>query len=204
MNAIQIPTLVINPFSPALLIRFNSIIIGTVWLVMQYVFEKRKKAQFTFSGDDIPSGESALVISNHRSWTDFYMIHSMALRRSMLPNCKYFVKDSIKWFPFFGWGMWFAGFPFVRRNWMQDQNKINHTFAKFKELKTPAWIINYVEGSRFTPEKSQQCIYYSVKLFVGNVDILQRIMYCYQEQEGLLPVSTHSVNHISNIYMILL
>ncbi|CAO3587208.1 unnamed protein product [Absidia cylindrospora] len=157
MNAIQIPTLVINPFSPALLIRFNSIIIGTVWLVMQYVFEKRKKAQFTFSGDDIPSGESALVISNHRSWTDFYMIHSMALRRSMLPNCKYFVKDSIKWFPFFGWGMWFAGFPFVRRNWMQDQNKINHTFAKFKELKTPAWIINYVEGSRFTPEKSQQC-----------------------------------------------
>ncbi|KAI8084652.1 uncharacterized protein BX664DRAFT_337491 [Halteromyces radiatus] len=85
------------------------------------------------------------------------MIHSMAIRRNMLNNCKYFVKDSIKWLPFFGWGMWLAGFMFVRRNWLQDQNKINKTFARFKELQTPAWIINYVEGSRFTPEKSLQC-----------------------------------------------
>ncbi|ORX61840.1 hypothetical protein DM01DRAFT_1360988 [Hesseltinella vesiculosa] len=75
----------------------------------------------------------------------------------MLSNCKYFVKDSIKWLPFFGWGMWLAGFMFVRRNWLQDQEKINRTFASIKTLKTPAWIINYVEGSRFTPQKSAQC-----------------------------------------------
>ncbi|KAI8061120.1 hypothetical protein BC940DRAFT_327833 [Gongronella butleri] len=75
----------------------------------------------------------------------------------MLHNCKYFVKDSIKWLPFFGWGMWLAGFMFVRRNWLQDQDKINRTFRSIKELQTPAWIINYVEGSRFTAEKSAQC-----------------------------------------------
>ncbi|KAI8339620.1 acyltransferase-domain-containing protein [Chlamydoabsidia padenii] len=121
------------------------------------MIQRRKKGHITFSGDDIPPSESALVISNHRSWTDLYMIHSLAIRRNMLPNCKYFVKDSIKWLPFFGWGMWLAGFMFVRRNWLEDQTKINKTFASIKELKTPAWIINYVEGSRFTPAKLLQC-----------------------------------------------
>ncbi|CAO3647538.1 unnamed protein product [Cunninghamella blakesleeana] len=124
---------------------------------MQYVFEKRKQGKITFSGDHVKDHDSALVISNHRSWSDFYMIHSVALRRNMLDNCKYFVKDSIKWLPFFGWGMWLAGFVFVKRNWLQDQNKINKTFASIKKLNTPAWIINYVEGSRFTPQKSALC-----------------------------------------------
>ncbi|KAF7724798.1 hypothetical protein EC973_000755 [Apophysomyces ossiformis] len=81
------------------------------------------------------------------------MLHSVAIRRQMLQHCKYFVKDSLKWLPFFGWGMWLAGFIFVRRNWMQDQNKIHSTFETIKKLNSPAWIITYVEGSRFTPAK---------------------------------------------------
>ncbi|CAO3597585.1 unnamed protein product [Absidia cylindrospora] len=157
LQTFQIPSMIIGPFSPRLLVKINSYLVGTVWRVLQTVFEKRKKGHITFSGDIVPASESALVISNHRSWIDFYMIHSVAIRRNMLPNCKYFVKDSIKWLPFFGWGMWLAGFMFVRRNWLQDQTKINKTFASMKTMKTPAWIINYVEGSRFTPEKSQQC-----------------------------------------------
>ncbi|KAI7906135.1 uncharacterized protein BX663DRAFT_498951 [Cokeromyces recurvatus] len=71
----------------------------------------------------------------------------------MLENCKYFVKDSLKYLPFFGWGMWLAGFVFVRRNWTQDQKKIDATFKTIRRLQTPAWIINYVEGSRVTLRK---------------------------------------------------
>ncbi|KAI9016310.1 hypothetical protein CLU79DRAFT_805413 [Phycomyces nitens] len=71
----------------------------------------------------------------------------------MLHNCKYFVKDSIKWLPFFGWGMWLAGFVFVRRNWTKDQKKIKKSFSKIKRMNTPVWIISYLEGSRFTTQK---------------------------------------------------
>ncbi|KAG0174020.1 hypothetical protein DFQ30_006348 [Apophysomyces sp. BC1015] len=149
----QVSSFILRPFSERLVMRINSHIVGLVWKTMQVIFERTKKAHITFSGDQIPSGESALVISNHRSWTDFYMLHSVAIRRRMLQNCKYFVKDSIKWLPFFGWGMWLAGFIFVRRNWLQDQEKIHATFATIKRLKSPAWIISYAEGSRFTPAK---------------------------------------------------
>ncbi|CAO3641100.1 unnamed protein product [Cunninghamella echinulata] len=154
---LQIPSLIVGPFSPSLLIQINSFIVGTVWKTMQYVFEKRKQGKITFSGDHIHDHDSALIISNHRSWSDYYMIHSIALRRKMLDNCKYFVKDSIKWLPFFGWGMWLAGFVFVKRNWLQDQTKINKAFASIKKYNTPAWIINYVEGSRCTPQKLALC-----------------------------------------------
>ncbi|GAN04468.1 hypothetical protein MAM1_0064c03928 [Mucor ambiguus] len=108
------------------MVRINSKLVGTVWKVMQYVFERRKKAHITFSGDKIPFKENALILANHQAWTDIYLIHSVANRRDMLYNCKvsapfmqllydglidplswqYFVKDSIKYLPFFGWGMW--------------------------------------------------------------------------------------------------
>lgn len=49
-----------------------------------------------------------------------------------------------------------AGFIYVRRNWTQDQQRIVSAFDKIKRLNTPAWIINYVEGSRATPKKLQE------------------------------------------------
>ncbi|KAG1052830.1 hypothetical protein G6F43_005049 [Rhizopus delemar] len=156
LHVIQVGSLILRPFSETLIVKINSELIGTVWKVMQYIFERRKKAHITFSGDKIPYEENALVISNHVSWTDVYLIHALANRRNMLKNCKYFIKDSLKWLPFFGWGMWLAGFIYVRRNWTQDQQRIVSAFDKIKRLNTPAWIINYVEGSRATPKKLQE------------------------------------------------
>ncbi|KAF8954618.1 hypothetical protein BGZ52_000588, partial [Haplosporangium bisporale] len=49
---------------------------------------RRHKAQITFSGDKIPNHESALVFGNHRSFTDFYMFHSVAARRGMVNYMK--------------------------------------------------------------------------------------------------------------------
>ncbi|RUP51307.1 acyltransferase-domain-containing protein [Jimgerdemannia flammicorona] len=115
--------------------------------------QKHHQAHITFSGDEIPEEESAIVMANHRSWTDFYMIHSVAIRKKMLSNCKYFVKDSLKFLPFFGWGMWLMGMIFVKRNWVKDQAKINQMFATINEFKSPVWIISFVEGTRFTPQK---------------------------------------------------
>ena len=44
------------------------------------------------TGDVVVPGASALILSNHRSFSDFYPIHTLALRADMLPYCKYFAK----------------------------------------------------------------------------------------------------------------
>ena len=58
--------------------------------------QRRHKGKISYSGDELSSGDSAIVISNHRSFSDFYMLHSIAVRRNMLPHLKYFAKDSLK------------------------------------------------------------------------------------------------------------
>ncbi|KAG2225738.1 hypothetical protein INT45_011406 [Circinella minor] len=163
IQVVQVSSFLLRPFSERLLVRINSSLVGTVWKVMQHIFEKRQKARITYSGDIIPQNESAIVISNHRSWTDFYLLHSVAIRRNMLSNCKYFVKDSIKWLPFFGWGMWLADFLFVRRDWMRDQRKIEATFSNIKRLKTPVWIMSFAEGTRFTHQKLKESQVYAAQ-----------------------------------------
>ncbi|KAJ8653165.1 hypothetical protein O0I10_011214 [Lichtheimia ornata] len=157
LQVVQVTSFLLRPFSEKLLVRINSRLVGTMWTAMQYIFERRQKARITYSGDRLPDKESAIVISNHRSWTDFYLLHSVAIRRGMLSNCKYFVKDSLKWLPFFGWGMWLADFLFVRRNWLRDQRRIQNTFSNIKRLQTPVWITSFVEGTRFSPIKLREC-----------------------------------------------
>ncbi|KAI7886082.1 acyltransferase-domain-containing protein [Lichtheimia hyalospora FSU 10163] len=157
LQVVQVTSFLLRPFSEKLLVRINSRLVGIMWTAMQYIFERRQKARITYSGDRLPDKESAIVISNHRSWTDFYLLHSVAIRRGMLSNCKYFVKDSLKWLPFFGWGMWLADFLFVRRNWLRDQRRIQNTFSNIKRLQTPVWITSFVEGTRFSPVKLREC-----------------------------------------------
>ncbi|ORX61839.1 hypothetical protein DM01DRAFT_1067073 [Hesseltinella vesiculosa] len=51
LQTIQIPSMILAPFSPGLLVKINSFLIGTVWNTMQYIFEVKKNlGVFTFSG----------------------------------------------------------------------------------------------------------------------------------------------------------
>ncbi|KAF9975099.1 hypothetical protein BGZ73_001360 [Actinomortierella ambigua] len=143
----------------------NARVAGSMWKVMQLIMERRHGAKITFSGEKIPHGESALVFANHRSFVDFYMIHSVAARRGMLNYMKYFAKDSLKYasehtmtvrlndIPFYGWGMWIMGMLFINRNWQQDQVKINRMFGRILDIQAPVWIASFLEGSRLTPAK---------------------------------------------------
>jgi len=52
---------------------FNASLAGSVWVLIQDVFEKKHNGKITYSGDDVPEKENAIVVVNHRSWDDFSM-----------------------------------------------------------------------------------------------------------------------------------
>ncbi|KAG0302939.1 hypothetical protein BGZ98_007114 [Dissophora globulifera] len=149
LNVVQVFSLLIRPFSKRLFFELNARVAGSMWKVMQ----KKHKAVITFSGDKIPHRESAIVFGNHRSFVDFYMFHSVAARRGMVNYMKYFAKDSLKYIPFYGWGMWIMGMLFINRNWQQDQIKINKMFSRILDIQAPVWVASFLEGSRLTPSK---------------------------------------------------
>lgn len=103
-----------------------------------------------------------LVISNHRSWTDILVLQKIFNHK--IPMLRFFVKKQLKWVPLLGSSCWIAGYPFMQRYsrdfiaknpHLQDKDMIatHKACAKFKTI--PVSIINFLEGTRFTPAKQQ-------------------------------------------------
>jgi len=122
---------------PDLVYNTSSAIAGSVWKAIQVIFERLNGGNITMSGDRIPHGESAIVISNHVSWSDFYMIQALAIKTGMLGRCRYFAKSQLKKVPFLGWGLWAMGMPLVSRNWQRDRAELERVFSPVVERGWP-------------------------------------------------------------------
>jgi len=101
-----------------------------------------------------------LVICNHQTWTDIVLLQSHLY--GTIPPLKFFTKEQLIWLPFIGIAMKVLGFPYVKRvtksqikaNPMlrnADRDNVKIACDGFKNH--PTSILNFVEGTRFTPEK---------------------------------------------------
>jgi len=104
-----------------------------------------------------------LVISNHQSWVDILVLQKIF--NSKIPMLKFFLKKELIWVPFLGLAWWALDFPFMKRyskNFLKanphlkgkDLESTRKACEKFKQ--TPVSVMNFVEGTRFTPEKHKR------------------------------------------------
>lgn len=101
-----------------------------------------------------------VIVCNHQSWVDIVVLQVSF--RDVAPVLKFFTKHELIWVPFVGLAMWFLGFPYVYRakstgpGLSEAQREINETVLKREGrrfLDKPVAVINFVEGTRFTPAK---------------------------------------------------
>ncbi|MBI5792782.1 MAG: acyltransferase [Rhodocyclales bacterium] len=101
-----------------------------------------------------------LVNSNHQSWADIFVLQHLFNRR--IPLLKFFIKDQLKWVPVMGLAWWALDFPFMRRHSEEylklhpemrgkDQAATRRACEKFALI--PTSVMNFLEGTRFTPAK---------------------------------------------------
>src|ERR1700761_7106445 len=90
MDLILSLLLPVSYFFPNWVYNASSWVAFTNWNWIQVIFEVFNGGQITMSGDELPEGETAIVIANHVSWTDFYMIQALAIRAGMLGRCRWF------------------------------------------------------------------------------------------------------------------
>jgi len=101
-----------------------------------------------------------LVVANHQSWVDILVLQRIFHRR--IPFLKFFLKKELIWVPFLGLAWWALDFPFMKRYSREVLEKNPHlrgrdieitrrACEKFKTV--PISIMNFVEGTRFTPQK---------------------------------------------------
>lgn len=137
MDLIISALLPVSYFSPTWVYNASSFVAYTCWNWIQCIFEVFNGGKITMSGDELPEGESAIVIANHVSWTDFYMIQALALRAGMLGRCRWFAKIELRWVPLLGWGIWGMGMPMVSRNWLKDKAELDKIFSGIVLKKWP-------------------------------------------------------------------
>jgi 1-acyl-sn-glycerol-3-phosphate acyltransferase len=98
-----------------------------------------------------------LVSSNHQSWVDILVLQRVFHGR--IPFLKFFLKRELIWVPVIGWAWWALDFPFMKRGKGHgarrgDLQTTREACEKFKRI--PTSVINFVEGTRFTPAKHAQ------------------------------------------------
>ena len=101
-----------------------------------------------------------VIVCNHQSWVDIVILQTSF--RDVAPVLKFFTKRELIWVPFIGVAMWFLGFPYVYRakpgskEVTVAKREVNESVMAREGLRfldKPVSVINFVEGTRFTPAK---------------------------------------------------
>ena len=101
-----------------------------------------------------------LVSANHQSWVDIVILLRVLHRR--IPFPKFFIKQELIWLPLLGGAWWALDFPFMKRHSAaylaahpeargQDWETTRQMCARCRD--TPTTLLNFLEGTRFRPEK---------------------------------------------------
>ncbi|HJV60723.1 MAG TPA: acyltransferase [Albitalea sp.] len=101
-----------------------------------------------------------LVNCNHQSWVDIFVLQHLMNRR--IPMLKFFLKQQLIYVPVIGLAWWALDFPFMRRHSkamlrqhpeLRDQDRETTRRACEKFTLVPTSVMNFAEGTRFTPAK---------------------------------------------------
>jgi len=113
--------------------------------------------------DDLSLDEWYFVNSNHQSWTDIIIMIKIFTGR--IPFLKFFLKQELFWVPMLGTAWWALDYPFMKRYSKAFLEK--HPELRGKDLEvtrkacerykhSPVSVLNFIEGTRFTPEKHRK------------------------------------------------
>lgn len=126
---------------------------GWMWLTQRTRWDVQGVAELRYRG-------WYLVNCNHQSWVDIFVLQYVLNRR--IPLLKFFLKQELIYVPVIGLAWWALDFPFMKRHGRaalrknpdlrrQDRETTRRACARFAGV--PTSVMNFAEGTRFTPAK---------------------------------------------------
>lgn len=116
------------------------------------------------SGDleQLSRSEWYMLIANHQSWVDILIL--VRVLNGRIPYVKFFFKKELLWVPFFGQALWAVDFPVMHRHSKakiaknpalatQDMERTRCACEVYRD--SPVTMVNFLEGTRFTPAKQR-------------------------------------------------
>ncbi|MGD9900731.1 MAG: acyltransferase [Calditrichaceae bacterium] len=140
-------------------------IIAMLWIdCNSFILRIVHKINWDIQGtENLTEEKSFLVISNHISWTDIFVLQHIFKHR--IPFLKFFLKKELIWVPILGMAWWALDFPFLERHSRQflekhpelrgkDMEATRKSCEKFKNI--PVSVMNFLEGTRFDFQKHKK------------------------------------------------
>ena len=125
------------------------------------IFALMTPTRWDIRGDEgLRRDTSYLVVSNHQSWVDIAALVQTFNRKT--PYFKFFLKKELIWVPFLGLAFWALDYPFMKRYSKSQLDKRPDLKGKDLEITRaacekfgdmPVTVVNFLEGTRCTPEK---------------------------------------------------
>ena len=111
---------------------------------------------------DLPADRACIVVANHQSWSDIFVLQSVFSRRG--PVIKFLCKRELAFVPVLGLIFLAFDFPIVRRRTpglasddarrADDRRRVREACAVLH--KSPAAMLSFAEGTRFTAERHRR------------------------------------------------
>lgn len=154
---------ILIPFRPVQNI-VTSVLLGFVWLWIGFVNIVGGWAagiEIDVQGlDKLNKRGRYFIFANHSAWTDIIILFH--LYHGRMPFPRWFLKRELIWIPMIGYVCWAVDMPFMYRVTPEQLKKNPRLKGKDLEVTRrscekfrhrPVVITNYLEGTRFTPEK---------------------------------------------------
>jgi len=138
-------------------------VIATSWIrVNNFNIALTRRMKWDVTGVDLLKNDDwYLVLANHQSWVDILVLQKVFSGK--IPFLKFFLKKELIYVPLLGIAWWALDFPFMKRYSKaflkknpqlkgRDIEITKRACAKFRHI--PVSIMNFVEGTRFNPQKS--------------------------------------------------
>ena len=111
---------------------------------------------------DVRVNRWCLLLANHQSWVDILVI--IRVFYGKLPPYKFFIKKELLWLPMIGFCLWAMDYPVMKRYPKKVLEKNPNLKGMDIEatrraceafMQHPVTVMNFVEGTRFTPAKQR-------------------------------------------------
>jgi len=138
------------------------IVKGWMWGITGMLFLTQKCTWDLRGTEQLTQKDWYFVNSNHQSWADILIL--LHIFNGRIPFIKFFLKQELIWVPVIGGVWWALDYPFMKRFSKTKLKKKPHLQGKDMEITrkscqkfqySPVSILNFMEGTRFTPEKQQ-------------------------------------------------
>ncbi|CAD5208078.1 unnamed protein product [Bursaphelenchus xylophilus] len=100
--------------------------------------------------------DSAILIANHQTGTDWVMINMLATRHAQQYSFRFMTKHVIQYVPLYGWYTLQRGFVYVRRFGDFAPTAPQNQLRYLKNLPEPYWLHIFPEGTRFNRHRTKE------------------------------------------------